>query len=174
MQNEQDTSMYDGFNEGFEDGFNGDFSSAYDNGFTGDDNAFSNEFPRNDTSSATTEVAANAADSINASDAAQAANPEAAAAVSSTSGDNAITPGERVPINREILEATIDVIRESLQADGGDVVLVNVSDDGVVTLEMTGACAGCPLSEYDMTEGIERILKEHVPGVTKVEPAMMW
>lgn len=168
MQNEQDTSMYDGFNEGFEDGFNGDFSSAYDNGFTGDDNAFSNEFPRNDTSSATTEAAANAAD------AAQAANPADAAAASSTSGDNATTPGERVPINREILEATIDVIRESLQADGGDVVLVNVSDDGVVTLEMTGACAGCPLSEYDMTEGIERILKEHVPGVTKVEPAMMW
>ncbi len=78
------------------------------------------------------------------------------------------------PINREILEATLDVIRESLQADGGDVVLVNVSDDGVVTLDMVGACAGCPLSEYDMSEGIERILKEHVPGVTKVEPAMVW
>lgn len=171
MQNEQDTSMYDGFNEGFEDGFNGDFSSAYDNGFTGDDNAFSNEFPRNDSSAATTEAAVNAA---NASDPAQATNPKDAAAACATSGDNATTPDERVPINREILEATIDVIRESLQADGGDVVLVNVSDDGVVTLEMTGACAGCPLSEYDMTEGIERILKEHVPGVTKVEPAMMW
>lgn len=81
---------------------------------------------------------------------------------------------KHVPINREILEATLDVIRESLQADGGDVVLVNVSDDGVVTLDMVGACAGCPLSEYDMSEGIERILKEHVPGVTKVEPAMTW
>ncbi len=171
MQNEQDTSMYDGFNEGFEDGFNGDFSSAYDNGFTGDDNAFSNEFPRNDSSNANNEAAVNAA---NASDPAQATNPIDATASCATSGDNATTPGERVPINREILEATIDVIRESLQADGGDVVLVNVSDDGVVTLEMTGACAGCPLSEYDMTEGIERILKEHVPGVTKVEPAMMW
>ena len=50
-----------------------------------------------------------------------------------------------VPINREILEATLDVIRESLQADGGDIVLVNVSDDGVVTLDMVGACAGCPM-----------------------------
>ncbi|MDD6359924.1 MAG: NifU family protein, partial [Parafannyhessea umbonata] len=39
---------------------------------------------------------------------------------------------------------------------------------------MQGACAGCPLSSYDMSEGIERILKEHVPGVTKVEPAMAW
>ena len=76
--------------------------------------------------------------------------------------------------NRELLEATIDVIRQSLQADGGDVVLVNCTDDGVVTLEMQGACAGCPLSTYDMSEGIERILKEHVPGVTKVEPAMAW
>ena len=73
-------------------------------------------------------------------------------------------------VNRELLEATIDVIRQSLQADGGDVVLVNCTDDGVVTLEMQGACAGCPLSSYDMSEGIERILKEHVPGVTKVEP----
>lgn len=87
------------------------------------------------------------------------------------------TPSEKpahVPINREILEATLDVIRESLQADGGDIVLVNVSDDGVVTLDMVGACAGCPMSAYDMSEGVERILKEHVPGVVKVEPSMMW
>lgn len=79
-----------------------------------------------------------------------------------------------VPINREILEATLEVIRESLQADGGDIVLINVSDDGVVTLDMVGACAGCPMSAYDMSEGVERILKEHVPGVVKVEPSMMW
>ncbi len=81
---------------------------------------------------------------------------------------------QRTPVNRELLDATLNVIRQSLQADGGDVVLVNVNDEGVVTLEMQGACAGCPLSSYDMSEGIERILKEHVPGVTKVEPAMAW
>ena len=46
-------------------------------------------------------------------------------------------------------------------------------DDGVVTLEMQGACAGCPLSTIDMSEGIERILMEHVPGVTKVQPALI-
>lgn len=80
----------------------------------------------------------------------------------------------RVPVNMDLLEATIDVIRQSLQADGGDVVLINCDDEGVVTLEMQGACAGCPLSSYDMSEGIERILREHVPGVTKVEPAMAW
>ena len=80
----------------------------------------------------------------------------------------------KTPINRELLEATLDVILQSLQADGGDVALVGFNDEGVVTLEMQGACAGCPLSSLDMSEGIERILKEHVPGVTKVEPAMAW
>ena len=75
-------------------------------------------------------------------------------------------------VNRELLESTIDVIRQSLQADGGDVALIDVTEDGVVTLEMQGACAGCPLSAYDMSEGIERILMEHVPGVTAVRPAV--
>ena len=84
-----------------------------------------------------------------------------------------ITEG-RPKVNRELLEATLDVIRQSLQADGGDVVLISCDDDGVVTLEMQGACAGCPLSSYDMSEGIERILREHVPGVTRVQPAMAW
>lgn len=75
-------------------------------------------------------------------------------------------------VNRELLEATINVIRQSLQADGGDIELIDCDDDGVVTLEMQGACAGCPLSAYDMSEGIERILQEHVPGVTRVQPAV--
>lgn len=76
-------------------------------------------------------------------------------------------------INRELLEATLNVIRQSLQADGGDVVLVDVDDEsGTVTLEMQGACAGCPLSSFDMSEGIERILCEHVPGVKRVAPAV--
>ncbi|HQE69833.1 MAG TPA: NifU family protein [Atopobiaceae bacterium] len=75
-------------------------------------------------------------------------------------------------VNRELLDSTLNVIRQSLQADGGDVALIDVSDDGVVTLEMQGACAGCPLSSYDMSEGIERILVEHVPGVKKVQPAV--
>ncbi|MEE1158157.1 MAG: NifU family protein [Atopobiaceae bacterium] len=76
-------------------------------------------------------------------------------------------------IDRELLEATLNVIRQSLQADGGDVVLVDVDDEtGTVTLEMQGACAGCPLSSFDMSEGIERILREHVPGVKRVAPAV--
>lgn len=76
-------------------------------------------------------------------------------------------------IDRELLTATLDVIRQSLQADGGDVELIDVGDDGFVTLEMQGACAGCPLSAYDMSEGIERILIEHVPGVKGVRPAVL-
>jgi Fe-S cluster biogenesis protein NfuA len=75
-------------------------------------------------------------------------------------------------VNIELLEATLNVIRQSLQADGGDVALIGVDDDGVVTLEMQGACAGCPLSSFDMSEGIERILREHVPGVKRVAPAV--
>ena len=113
-----------------------------------------------------------AATSIDSSQDASAPVPDPAPAASESPAPSSASA--HTPINREILEATLDVIRESLQADGGDVVLVNVSDDGVVTLDMVGACAGCPLSEYDMSEGIERILKEHVPGVTKVEPAMVW
>ncbi len=80
---------------------------------------------------------------------------------------------EKQTINHELLEATLDVIRQSLQADGGDVALVDVDDEsGTVTLEMQGACAGCPLSSFDMSEGIERILREHVPGVQRVQPAV--
>ena len=80
---------------------------------------------------------------------------------------------EEQVIDRELLEATLNVIRQSLQADGGDIALIDVEDKtGTVTLEMQGACAGCPLAAYDMSEGIERILIEHVPGVTRVQPAI--
>lgn len=76
-------------------------------------------------------------------------------------------------IDRELLEATLGVIRQSLQADGGDIALIDVDDEtGTVMLEMQGACAGCPLSSFDMSEGIERILREHVPGVKRVAPAV--
>ncbi len=89
--------------------------------------------------------------------------------------ENENVPAEgKQKVNMQLLEETLDVIRQSLQADGGDVALINVDDEGVVTLEMQGACAGCALSSYDMSEGIETILKRHVPGVTKVQPAMAW
>lgn len=71
-------------------------------------------------------------------------------------------------VDQELLEKVLDAVRPSLQADGGDCEFVGVDDDGVVSLELTGACAGCPMSQMTLSMGIERVLKEHVPGVTQV------
>ncbi|MBE6480475.1 MAG: NifU family protein [Atopobiaceae bacterium] len=75
-------------------------------------------------------------------------------------------------INAALLEATLDAIRPSLQADGGDCELVDFDSDGVVSVRLTGACNGCPLSSITLSAGIERILKEHVPGVESVQAVM--
>ena len=75
-------------------------------------------------------------------------------------------------VEKEEVLAVLDMIRPSLIADGGDVTLVDVTDDGKVVVELTGACKGCPLSQLTLANGIERILKERVPGVTHVVPAM--
>jgi Fe-S cluster biogenesis protein NfuA len=69
---------------------------------------------------------------------------------------------------REKVEEIINQIRPSLQADGGDVELVDVVD-GVVKLRLKGSCAGCPMSQMTLAFGIERVLKEKVPEVKKVE-----
>ena len=71
-------------------------------------------------------------------------------------------------VNEELLVKVLDQIRPNLQADGGDMVYHSVDEDGVVSLELTGHCAGCPMSQLTLSMGIERILKEHVPGVTRV------
>ena len=68
---------------------------------------------------------------------------------------------------REKVEAVLSRIKPVLQADGGDVELVDVSD-GVVKLRLTGACAGCPMSTMTLRMGIERLLKEQVPEVKEV------
>jgi Fe-S cluster biogenesis protein NfuA len=70
---------------------------------------------------------------------------------------------------REKVEEILNQIRPSLQADGGDVELVDVKD-GVVKLRLKGACAGCPMSQMTLAFGIERVLKEKVPEIKKVEP----
>jgi Fe-S cluster biogenesis protein NfuA len=66
------------------------------------------------------------------------------------------------------IEQVIDKIRPSLQADGGDVELVAV-EDGVVKLRLKGACAGCPMSQMTLKNGIERLLKQEIPEVKSVE-----
>ena len=67
-----------------------------------------------------------------------------------------------------ILEA-IDAIRPALQMDGGDIDFVGVTDDGVVQVKLSGACDSCSISWLTLKGGVERILKDRVPGVTAVE-----
>ena len=69
---------------------------------------------------------------------------------------------------REKVEAILDKIRPLLQADGGDVELVDVDDDGVVKVRLQGACIGCPMSTITLQQGIARILKEQIPEVKEV------
>jgi Fe-S cluster biogenesis protein NfuA len=71
-------------------------------------------------------------------------------------------------IMKEKVEAALQKVRPMLQADGGDVELVDVSE-GVVTVRLQGACGGCPMSRMTLKNGIERILKQEVPEVVSVE-----
>ncbi len=68
----------------------------------------------------------------------------------------------------EVLEA-IEAIRPALQADGGDIVFRTIDADGVVHVELVGACGTCPVSTMTLKAGVERIIKDRVPGVTAVE-----
>ncbi|PLX94150.1 MAG: hypothetical protein C0620_06555 [Desulfuromonas sp.] len=69
---------------------------------------------------------------------------------------------------REQIEAVLDEVRPTLLADGGNVELVDVSDDGVVSVKLVGACGSCPMSTVTLKMGIERTLLEKVPGVKEV------
>ncbi len=70
---------------------------------------------------------------------------------------------------RERVQEVIDEIRPMLQADGGDVELVDVTDQGVVKVRLTGACGGCPMSQITLSRGIESRLKASIPEVARVE-----
>lgn len=69
---------------------------------------------------------------------------------------------------REKVEKAIEDIRPNLQADGGDIELVDV-ENGVAKVKLKGACAGCPMSTMTIKWGVERFLKQNVPEITKVE-----
>ncbi len=69
---------------------------------------------------------------------------------------------------KEAVQKAIDEIRPSLQMDGGDVELIDVSDDGVVKVKLLGACGGCPMSQMTLKMGIERHLKQAVPEIKEV------
>ncbi len=71
---------------------------------------------------------------------------------------------------RDKVQGVINLIRPAVQADGGDIELVDVSNDGVVQIRFHGACHGCPSSTMTLQHGIERNLREKVPEVTQVIP----
>jgi Fe-S cluster biogenesis protein NfuA len=70
---------------------------------------------------------------------------------------------------REEVEHSLTAIRPALQRDGGDVELVDVSEDGIVSVRLQGACRGCPASQMTLKFGIERLLKQQIPAVKGVE-----
>jgi Fe-S cluster biogenesis protein NfuA len=77
---------------------------------------------------------------------------------------------ESNPTMRERVREMIELIRPAVQADGGDIELVDVTDEGVVQIRFHGACHGCPSSNLTLHMGIERSLREQIPQVTRVVP----
>jgi len=75
---------------------------------------------------------------------------------------------QQAPIDREKVQEVLNMLRPYLQADGGDVELIDITPEGVVQLRLQGACGTCPSSTYTLKMGIEEQLKQYVPGVTEV------
>ncbi|UCH12189.1 MAG: NifU family protein [Candidatus Omnitrophota bacterium] len=69
---------------------------------------------------------------------------------------------------RDKVESALNKIRPNLQADGGDVKLLEVTSDGVVKVRLTGACGGCPMAQMTLKAGIEKAIKQEVPEVKEV------
>jgi len=69
------------------------------------------------------------------------------------------------------VDAVLNEIRPAIQGDGGDVELIEVDEDGVVTVELQGACVGCPMSQMTLQQGIARLLHDRIPEVTGIKPA---
>ncbi|MBN2407582.1 MAG: NifU family protein [Elusimicrobia bacterium] len=72
-------------------------------------------------------------------------------------------------MDKEKVRKALEKIRPALQADGGDIELREVTDDGIVKVSLTGACSGCPMSQMTLKEGVERMLKSELPEVKAVE-----
>lgn len=71
---------------------------------------------------------------------------------------------------RDKVKSVLEAIRPGLQADGGDIELVDVTPEGVVKVKLVGACAGCPMSQMTLAYYVEEALKREIPEVQKVEP----
>lgn len=77
------------------------------------------------------------------------------------------TSTAETPLRRRVAEV-LDGLRPALRSDGGDIHLLDVSDDGVVQVRFSGACVGCPSSENTFKHSIERNLREQIPEITQV------
>ncbi|NOX66272.1 MAG: NifU family protein [Chlorobi bacterium] len=71
-------------------------------------------------------------------------------------------------LRQKVLDA-LESVRPYLKADGGDVELVDIKEDGIVEVRLTGACVGCPMSQMTLRAGIERALMRDVPEIKRVE-----
>jgi Fe-S cluster biogenesis protein NfuA len=78
-------------------------------------------------------------------------------------------PTEKEGNMREKVEQVLEKIRPTLQADGGDVELVEVTENGIVKVRLQGACKGCPMSQITLKNGIERLLLKEIPELKAVE-----
>lgn len=72
-------------------------------------------------------------------------------------------------ILKDQVQAALEKIRPALQRDGGDVELVEVTEDGIAKVRLKGACGGCPMSQMTLKMGIEKVVKEAVPQIQSVE-----
>ena len=79
------------------------------------------------------------------------------------------TTPQQIPIRQKV-QGVIDLIRPAVQADGGDIELVDITEDGTVSIRFHGACHGCPSANMTLQMGIERNLCEKVPEVKRVIP----
>lgn len=70
---------------------------------------------------------------------------------------------------KEKVQELLEKVRPNLQADGGDIELIEVTDEGVVKVKLKGACAGCPMSTMTLKNGVEKFLKEQIPELDRVE-----
>lgn len=70
---------------------------------------------------------------------------------------------------KQEVEQALAKIRPFLQRDGGDIKLIDVTDDGIVKVQLTGACQGCPMSQMTLKQGVERALMKEVPAVKEVQ-----
>ncbi len=74
-------------------------------------------------------------------------------------------------ITKEQVEKALDKIRPAIKADGGDVELVEICEDMVVKVRLTGACSGCPMAALTLKQGVERVLKAELPEIKEVVAA---